>query len=147
MIHALDFSAGPPALTGPGLKRRTLLASLAAAALPRVARAADPPHPIQVHVDMSVDPAKEKEMLRHFEQDFKPAASKFPGYIDVKIVRLRTSFQGKPPAGLNYRFILTYQNEELRQKWIASDIHQKVWGMLENTMRNKDYAVLLFDVV
>jgi hypothetical protein len=47
---------------------------------------------------------------------------------------------------LNYRFVLTYQSEDLRQKWIA-DIHQKVWGMIESTMSNKDYAVLLFDVV
>ena len=147
MIHTSDFSAAPLAFTGLGLKRRTWLATLAAAMLPRAARAADPSHPIQVHVDMSVDPAKEKEMLRHFEQNFKPAASKFPGYIDVKIVKLRTAFQGKAPAGLNYRFILTYQNEELRQKWIASDIHQKVWGRIESAMRNKDYAVLLFDVV
>jgi len=130
------------------MKRRTYLAALAGAALSPLALAADAAHPIQVHVDMSVDPAKEKEMLRHFEQDFKPAAVKFPGYIDVKIVKLRSAFQGKAPAGLNYRFILTYQSEELRQKWIASDIHQKVWGMIESTMRNnKDYAVLLFDVV
>jgi hypothetical protein len=62
-------------------------------------------------------------------------------------MKLRTAVQGKAPAGLNYRFVLTYQSEELRQKWIASDIHQKVWGMIEATMRNKDYAVLLFDVV
>ena len=147
MIRALDFSAGLPALTGPALKRRTWLAALASAALAPVARAADPQHPIQVHVDMSVDPTKEKEMLRHFEKDFKPAAAGFAGYIDVKIVKLRSAFQGKAPAGLNYRFILTYQSEELRQKWIASDVHQKVWGMIEYTMRNKDYAVLLFDVV
>jgi antibiotic biosynthesis monooxygenase (ABM) superfamily enzyme len=120
---------------------------LASAALAGGAGAVDSTHPIQVHVDMSVDPVKEKEMLRHFEQDFKPAAAKFPGYIDVKIVKLRSAFQGKAPAGLNYRFLLTYQNEELRQKWISSDIHQKVWGMIESTMRNKDYAVLLFDVV
>ena len=131
------------------MKRRTCLATLAtvaSGARAPLARAAEPAHPIQVHVDMPVDPAKEKDMLRHFEQDFKPAAAKFPGYIDVKIVKLRAAFQGKAPAGLNYRFILTYQSEELRQKWIASDIHQKVWGMIESTMRNKDYAVLLFDV-
>ena len=129
------------------MKRRTCLTTLAAGALAPLARAAEPAHPIQVHLDMSVDPTREKEMLQHFEKDFKPAAAKFPGYIDVKIVKLRSAVQGKPPEGLNYRFVLTYQSEELRQKWIASDIHQKVWGMLENTMRNKDYAVLLFDVV
>jgi antibiotic biosynthesis monooxygenase (ABM) superfamily enzyme len=129
------------------MKRRACLATLASAAVAPMVLAAGPAHPIQVHVDMSVDPAREKDMLRHFEDDFKPAAVKFPGYIDVKIVKLRSAFQGKAPAGLNYRFVLTYQSEALRQKWIASDIHQRVWGMIESTMRNKDYAVLLFDVV
>ena len=47
---------------------------------------------------------------------------------------------------MNYRFVLQYQSEELRQKWIASDIHQKVWGMIEATLRHKNYDVLLFDV-
>ena len=129
------------------MKRRACLKALGAAAIIPAARAAEPAHAIQIHLDMSVDPAREKEMLQHFEKDFKPAAAKFPGFIDVKIDKLRSAVQGKAPAGINYRFVLTYQSEELRQKWIASDIHQKVWGMLEDTMRNKkDYAVLLFDV-
>jgi antibiotic biosynthesis monooxygenase (ABM) superfamily enzyme len=129
------------------MKRRACLMTLGAAALAPVVRAADPAHPIQVHVDMSVDPAKEKEMLQHFEKDFKPAAVKFPGYIDVKIIKLRSAFTGKAPAGMNYRFMLTYKSEELRQKWIASDIHIKVWGMIESTLRSKNYDVLLFDEV
>ena len=132
------------------MKRRTCLATMAAVTsgvMAPISRAANSALPIQVHLDMSIDPAKEKEMLRHFEQDFKPAAAKFPGYLDVKIIKLRSAFQGKAPAGLNYRFVLTYQSEELRQKWIASDIHQRVWGEIEGAMRNKDYAVLLFDVV
>ncbi len=127
------------------MRRRSLMTTLAVLTSGTVASvapaAAESAHAIQVHVDMSVDPGRESEMLRHFERDFKPAAAKFPGYIDVKIVKLRSAFQGKPPAGLNYRFILTYQNEELRQKWIASDIHQKVWGMIESTLRNKDYQL------
>jgi len=127
------------------MKRRTCLTTLATAALAPMLRAADPARPIQVHVDMSVDPAKEKEMLLRFEKDFKPAAAKFQGYMDVKIVKLRKAFVGKAPAGINYRFVLRYQSEELRQKWIASDIHQKVWGMIEATLRDKNYNVLLFD--
>jgi antibiotic biosynthesis monooxygenase (ABM) superfamily enzyme len=102
---------------------------------------------IQVHVDMSVDPAKEVQMLRAFQNDFKPAAAQFTGYIDVKIVKLRKAFVGRAAEGINYRFVLRYESEELRQKWIASDIHQKVWGMIEQTLRSKNYDVLLFDEV
>ena len=93
---------------------------------------------IQVHVDMSVDPAKETQMLRDFQNDFKPAAAQFPGYMDVKIVKLRKAFVGHAPEGVNYRFVLRYESEELRQKWIASDIHQKVWGMIEQTLRQQE---------
>jgi hypothetical protein len=96
---------------------------------------------------MAVDPAKEKEMLHNFETIFRPAAAKQPGYIDVKMLKLRFTLMGKAPAGVNYRFALTYQSEELRQKWIASAVHQKVWPTIENTLSTKDYIVMLFDVV
>jgi hypothetical protein len=54
---------------------------------------------------------------------------------------------GKAPAGINYRFALTYQSEALRQKWVASDIHQQVWPTIENTLATKNYTVMLFDVI
>jgi len=102
---------------------------------------------IQIHVDLSVDPAKEAQMLRDFQAHFKPAAAQFAGYIDVKIVKLRKAFVGQAPEGMNYRFVLRYENEELRQKWIASDIHQEVWGIIEQTLLIKDCDILLFDEV
>ena len=128
------------------MKRRSYLkAMLAAAAGLSGAAAQGAKNPIVLDVDLSVDPAKEKEMLLNFRTVFKPAAIKFPGYIDVKILKLRTALQGAAPAGVNYRFQLTYESEDLRQKWVASDVHQKVWPTIENTLRSKDYTVLLFD--
>ena len=97
-------------------------------------------------VDMSVDPAKEKEMLHNFHAVFKPAAEKHPGYRDVEVVKLRSAVQGSAPAGMNYRFVLTYESEDLRQKWIASAVHKKVWPTIENTLTSKNYTVLLFDI-
>jgi len=130
------------------MKRRSCLqALLAGAAGFQSADAQTTKNPIVLYVDMSVDPAREQEMLRNFHNVFKPAAVKFPGYIDVKIVKLRSALQGAAPAGMNYRFQLTYESEEMRQKWIASDIHKKVWPTIENTLRSKDYTVLLCDSV
>jgi hypothetical protein len=37
--------------------------------------------PIELHVDLVVDPAKERELLDTFHNVFRPAASKQPGYI------------------------------------------------------------------
>jgi hypothetical protein len=104
-------------------------------------------HPVVLYVDLSVDPAKEQEMLHNFHTAFKPAAVKFPGYIDVKMCKLRSAVMGTAPSDVNYRFQLTYQSEEMRQKWVASEIHQKVWPTIENTLKSKNYTVLLFDSV
>ena len=129
------------------MKRRTslktILATLATAAGALVAA---PGRAIQLHVDLAVDPAREKEMLHNFETIFRPEAARHPGYIDVKMLKLRTALQGSAPAGVNYRFSLTYRSEELRQKWVASPEHQRVWPTIENTLTSKNYTVLLFDV-
>ena len=130
------------------MKRRTYLKSMlaGAGAAANPAWAADSQRTIELHVDLSVDPAKEKEMLHHFETVFRPAAIKQPGYIDVKMLKLRSTLMGKGPEGVNYRFKLTYASEELRQKWVASATHMKVWPPMENMLRTKDYTVVLFDV-
>ena len=128
------------------MKRRSYLKTMLAAAAGLTGAAAQgTKNPIVLYVDLSVDPAKEQEMLKNFRTSFRPAAMKFPGYVDVKIVKLRSALQGSAPAGMNYRFQLTWESEELRQKWVASDVHQKLWPTIENTLRSKDYTILLCD--
>ena len=135
------------------MKRRTCLKSLLAGA-GSLATAAGPMstaptgtgRKIQLHVDLSVDPAKEQEMLHNFKVTFRPAAVKQPGYIDVQMLKLDMAIQGSTPAGLNYRFVLTYASEELRQQWVASETHKRVWPTIEKTLSSTNYTVLLFDV-
>ena len=127
-------------------RRKYLKTVLSAAAGAAAARAAAPGRPIRLDVDLAVDPAKETEMLHNFTTIFCPEAMKHPGYVDVKMLKLRSALQGNAPAGVNYRFSLTYQSEELRQKWVASPEHKEVWPTIENTLTCKDYTVLLFDV-
>lgn len=102
---------------------------------------------IVLYCDLAVDPSREKEMLDNFYRRFKPAAMKFGGYIDLKMVKIRRVVQGGPPLApdINYRFQLTYESEEKRQIWINSDVHRKLWPLIEDTVTNKDYLVLLTD--
>jgi hypothetical protein len=102
---------------------------------------------IQVHVDLAIDPAKEQEMVRYFQNEFRPAAKKFQGYVDVRMLKLRAVPVGTAPAGINYRFAITYESEDLRQKWVSSDIHQEVWGGMEKMLSSAGYTVLLFEVI
>lgn len=128
------------------MQRRTYLKTVLGGAAAMTLPAATPEHPIQLHVDLQVDPAKEEEMLHNFKTIFKPAAQKHPGYIDVKMIKLEKAVMGSAPQGMNYRFVLTFASEALRQKWVASAVHQKVWPTIENTLSSKTYTVLLFDI-
>ena len=69
---------------------------------------------------MDVAPDKEQEMLNLFHNQFVPEAVKHEGYIRVKMLKKRSALMGSAPVNHNYRFELEFENEELRQQWIAS---------------------------
>lgn len=127
------------------MKRRTWLQTIFAGACATNVRAAVKERPIQLHVDLSVDPAQEQEMLHNFHGIFRPAASKQPGFIDVKMLKLRSALAGVAPSGANYRFELTFASEDQRKAWVATDTHQRVWPTIEKTLTSKNYTVLLYD--
>ena len=82
------------------MNRRTYLQTLAALGASAVAASAAAGSGIQLHVEMEVDPAKEKELLANYRQTFRPAISKQAGFVDVKLMKFRSvaSGGGKPPA-------------------------------------------------
>src|SRR5258708_39140455 len=129
------------------MNRRTCLTSILGGALAARSLAAQTGlKQIQLHVDLQVDPAKEKEMLEIFHGPFHAAAAKQTGFIDAKILRLRSALKGSAPPNANYRFVLRFQSEEQRQAWIATPIHQELWPKIEATLVSKEYTVLLYDV-
>jgi antibiotic biosynthesis monooxygenase (ABM) superfamily enzyme len=131
------------------MKRRTHLKALLLAplGLSQAQAQTGAAKPIQLFVEMQVDPAQEKEMLSNFHRIFVPEAKKHPGYISVKILKFRQVMQGdEKPA--NYRFELLFESEELRQKWINSPEHKRVWPTVEKFIKSqKDYPVVLYDEV
>jgi len=129
------------------MQRRTYLKSvLAAGAGAGLALGQTPKRHILLHVDLTVNPEREKVFVGKFHSAFKPAAAKQPGYMDVRILKLRTALAGKAPGDANYRFVLAFESEELRQKWVATEIHGKLWPELERCLSHKNYNVLLYDI-
>jgi antibiotic biosynthesis monooxygenase (ABM) superfamily enzyme len=103
---------------------------------------------IRLYVEMDVAPEREREMLDLFHNQFVPEAVKHDGYIRVKMLKRRSVIQGSVRPEHNYRFELEFENEELRQKWIASPEHQRVWPPVEKTMTTtSNYPVVLYDEV
>ena len=130
-----------------GILRSAFAATAAALGMHRFAAPAQAQTKhIRLYVEMDVPAAREREMLDAFHNTFVPEAVKHQGYIRVKMLKRRTVLQGTAPSAHNYRFELEFENEELRQKWIASAGHQRVWPQVERTMTTlKDYPVVLYD--
>ena len=103
--------------------------------------------PIQLHADLAIDAAHEADAIRYFETVYRPTAKRFEGYIDLQLLKLKAALVGAAPAGINYRFSITFTSEALRLKWVASDAHQDVWGTLETFLTKREYDFLLFDVI
>ena len=132
-----------------GILGSAFVAAAAALGLDRFAAAADTQtRHIRLYVEMDVQPEREREMLQAFHDTFVPEAVKHEGYIRVKMLKRRSVVQGTAPPAHNYRFELEFESEELRQKWIASAGHKRVWPLVERTMTTqKDYPVVLYDEV
>ncbi|MGH9719620.1 MAG: antibiotic biosynthesis monooxygenase family protein [Bryobacteraceae bacterium] len=120
---------------------RTLAAAGAAAAVP--AQGVDP---IQLHVDLDVAPTQQKDFSGTYHKVFRPAISRQPGFVDVKLMKLRSALAGSPPANSNYRLIISFQTEEQRKAWVATDLHQKVWPQMEKHLKSK-YSAILYDLI
>jgi hypothetical protein len=55
--------------------------------------------PVQLHCDLSVDPAKEAPLVQYFETVYRPTAQKFQGYVDLSILKLHSVLLGSAPPG------------------------------------------------
>ena len=100
---------------------------------------------IELHVDLSVGPSNEKDLLANFANIFRPVVSRQPGFVNVKLLKLRSALAGAPPAAANYRFVLTFESEDLRQSWVASQAHQDAWPAIAKTLASDQLTILLYD--
>lgn len=126
------------------LNRRQSIAALAAVA---AAAAAAPANPIQLHVDLEVDPAKAATMEANFKKVFRPTISKQPGFVDVKLLKFRKAMMGDGPKTSFYRLLISFQTEEQRTTWVASADHQKAWPTIESQLKGAKFGAWLYDIV
>jgi heme-degrading monooxygenase HmoA len=127
-------------------RRRCIQTTLAAAYATSQGRAVETPRHIELHLDLAVTPGRGQEMLGNFEKIFRPTAKKQPGYVDLKMLKLRQAIRGGAPPGGSFRFVLVFESEDMRQKWIASAAHAKAWPTIEDTLSDKNFNILLYDI-
>ncbi len=126
---------------------QTMAAAGAVAAVDEAAGAAAAAPPIQLHVDLDVDAAKEKELVSNFQTIFKPTIRKQPGFVEVKLMKLRKAMKGSAPANTSYRLLISFQTEAQRVTWVATADHQRVWPSIEKNLKGEKFSAVLFDLV
>ncbi len=128
------------------MNRRNYLKAMAAA-LPAAAVSAAATPPMELHCDLELIPGHDKQLLEIYHKTFRPAISKQPGFVAVKLLKLNAEKQGKAPAGCPYRLVINFQTEQQRLTWVATDLHQKAWGAMESHMKGMKFNAFLYDQI
>jgi len=95
-----------------------------------------PENPIELHVDLEVDPALENDLVDTFHKVFQPAISRQPGFVSVTLLKARTSSA--------YRLVISFETEEQRVTWVGTEDHQRVWPQMEANLKGAKYKGMLW---
>lgn len=78
-----------------------------------------------LHIDLPASKAKEQDLEQAFTGTFRPAISRQQGFRGVELL------QSVDDATL-YCLTISFESQEMQQKWVATDLHQEVWPALQN---------------
>lgn len=76
-----------------------------------------------LHVDLRLASGREPDLLDVYRDTFRPAISRQPGFRSVDLLR--------PNGGELHRLVIVFDEEEQRTRWVASEVHQRVWPQIE----------------
>ena len=79
---------------------------------------------MELHIWLTAKPGQEEAMEKTFREVFYPAVSARKGFRSALMMR-------KPGTG-DYTVRLSFDTEELRADWVASEEHQKAWPALQS---------------
>jgi heme-degrading monooxygenase HmoA len=127
------------------MNRRAYLKTVAAAGLAGALEARGAGKPIQLQCDLEVAPGKGQALEAAFQKTFSPVIRKQPGFVDVKLLKLRHAVVGEPPTKATYKLLISFQTEEQRLAWVATDDHQRVWPAMEKNLTK--FNAILYDQV
>jgi heme-degrading monooxygenase HmoA len=95
-------------------------------------------NPIELHVDLDVEPTKERDLESTFHTVFQPTISKQRGFVLVSLLKLRA-------ATVAYRLVISFETEEQRIAWVATADHQRVWPQMETNLKGVKFTAALWD--
>jgi heme-degrading monooxygenase HmoA len=73
-----------------------------------------------LHIELKVKPGLQQSLEKTYLEKFRPAISAQEGFNAVQLLHSKED-------GQNYRLCLTFDQPASQQKWVSTDLHQKVW--------------------
>ena len=115
------------------MTRATILIILAGClAVPLTAeRVFDIDGPVELHIWMTAKPGHADALTNTFTEVFYPAVSSMPGFRSALLMR--------KPSTDEFTVRLSFDTEEQRTEWVASDKHQRAWPELSSHSQKTDY--------
>lgn len=91
-----------------------------------------------VNVELKVKPGAEQNLEKTYVETFRPAISQQEGFLSVSLLRPRDEPK-------DYILSIVFEDRTRQQKWVASELHQRVWSQVEALCAG--YAVKSYDAV
>jgi heme-degrading monooxygenase HmoA len=76
-----------------------------------------------LHVELEVKAGAADALVAEYRSSFRPAISGQEGFRAVRLLR--------PVDAPHYRLVIEFAEEQQRQRWVASELHQEVWPRIE----------------
>lgn len=87
--------------------------------------------PVELHIWMTAKPGQSDALRKTFAEVFYPAVSSMPGFRNALLMR--------KPGTDEFTVRLSFDSEEQRMDWVASDKHQRTWPALAAHAAKTDY--------
>lgn len=94
-------------------------------------RAFDVDGPVELHIWMTAKSGQAVALQEAFAEIFYPAVSSMPGFRSALLMR--------KPATDEFTVRLSFDTEEQRMEWVASDKHQRAWPALSSHSAKTNY--------
>jgi heme-degrading monooxygenase HmoA len=86
-----------------------------------------------LHIELKVKSGSQSALERIFADRFYPAISAQEGFTAAQLLRSNDTDSC-------YRLCLTFDCQASQRKWVATDLHQKVWPLVETLCENYTVA-------
>ena len=98
------------------------------------------PGPVEIHVHAKAKANMSSKLEEVFKTQFYPAISGQPGFRHCGLLR-------SPEHKGAYILTIAFDSEDLRVRWVNSDLHQRLWPKMQANLDDESMKIEAFGMV